>query len=73
LSDLQSGAVKRDGTLASQPQLLNTSLSPDAAFLMQSAVDVLQRCQPFTELPADKYGRWKTLDLVVTPRLLSGR
>jgi hypothetical protein len=67
-------SFKRDGTLASQPQLLKTSLSADAAFLMQSALDALQKCQPFTtELPADKYGRWKTLDLVVTPRVLSGR
>jgi hypothetical protein len=66
-------SFKRDGTLASQPQLLKASLSADAAFLMQSAVDALQKCQPFTELPADKYGRWKTLDLVVTPRFLLGR
>ena len=65
-------SFKRDGTLASQPQLLNASLSPDAAALMQSAVNALQRCQPFSELPADKYGRWKTLDLVVTPLALSG-
>jgi hypothetical protein len=65
-------SFRRDGTLASQPQLLNASLSPDAAALMQSAVNALQRCQPFTELPADKYKKWKTLDLVVTPLLLSG-
>jgi hypothetical protein len=65
-------SFKRDGTLASQPQLLNASLSPDAAALMRSAVNALQRCQPFTELPADKYNKWKTLNLVVTPLLLSG-
>jgi len=39
---------------------------------MQTAVNALQRCQPFTELPADKYKKWKTLDLVVTPLALSG-
>jgi hypothetical protein len=65
-------SFRPDGTLASQPQLLNASLSPDAAALMRSAVNALQRCQPFTELPADKYRRWKTLDLVVTPLALSG-
>jgi hypothetical protein len=65
-------SFKPDGTLASPPQLLNASLSPDAVALMRSAVNALQRCQPFTELPVDKYGRWKRLDLVVTPIALSG-
>jgi hypothetical protein len=65
-------SFKRDGTLAAQPQLLDASLSPDVSTLMQTAVDALHRCQPFTELPADKYRKWKTLDLVVTPLALSG-
>jgi len=55
-------SFRPDGTLASQPQLLNASLSPDAGALFHTAVTALQRCQPFTELPADKYKRWKTLD-----------
>jgi hypothetical protein len=65
-------SFKRDGTLASPPQLLNASLSPDAAILMHAAVTALQRCQPFNELPADKYAKWKTLELTVTPLALSG-
>jgi hypothetical protein len=65
-------SFKRDGTLAATPKLLDAPLSPDVAAMMQTAVDALQRCQPFTELPADKYNRWKTLDLVVTPLALSG-
>jgi hypothetical protein len=64
-------SFKRDGTLASQPQLLDASLSPDAALLMVAAVNALERCQPFSELSPDKYKRWKTLDLVVTPLALS--
>ncbi len=39
---------------------------------MHTAIAALQSCQPFTELPADKYNKWKTLDLVVTPLALSG-
>jgi hypothetical protein len=66
-------SFRPDGTLASQPQLVNASLSPDAGALLHTAVAALQRCQPFTELPADKYKRWKTLDVVVTPQALSGR
>jgi len=60
------------GTLASPPELLDATLSPEVSALMQTAVNALQRCQPFTELPADKYKKWKTLDLVVTPLALSG-
>jgi hypothetical protein len=65
-------SFKRDGTLASPPQLLDASLSPNVAVLMHTAIAALQSCQPFTELPADKYNKWKTLDLVVTPLALSG-
>jgi hypothetical protein len=65
-------SFKRDGTLASQPELLDASLSPDVLPLMQTAVNALERCQPFSELPPDKYKKWKTLDLVVSPLALSG-
>ena len=65
-------SFKRDGTLASPPELLDATLSPDVSTLMQAAVDALQSCQPFTELPADKYKKWKTLELVVTPVVLPG-
>jgi hypothetical protein len=64
---------KRDGTLASPPELLRSSLSPDAVTLTKAAVSALERCQPFNELPPDKYNKWKTLDLVVTPLTLSGQ
>jgi hypothetical protein len=64
-------SFKRDGTLASPPELLRSSLSKDAVALTSSAVAALERCQPFTELPADQYKKWKTLDLVVTPLTLS--
>jgi hypothetical protein len=66
-------SFKRDGTLASPPVLVKSSLTAEAVALTTSAIDALQRCQPFTELPKDKYARWKTMDLVVTPLTLSGR
>jgi hypothetical protein len=65
-------SFKRDGTLAAQPELLDATLSPDVSALMLAAVNALQSCQPFTELPADKYRKWKTLDLVVTALSLAG-
>ncbi len=65
-------SFKRDGTLAESPELLDSSLSPDAATLLHSAVTALERCQPFTELSAEKYKTWKVMRLVVTPLALSG-
>lgn len=58
---------KRDGRLAAPPQLLQSALSVDSIELTRIAITALERCQPFAELPADKYQKWKTLDLVVTP------
>jgi hypothetical protein len=57
--------LKPDGSLAAPPELLGSSLSAGAVALTKMAVDALERCQPFPELPADKYKKWKTLDLVV--------
>ena len=65
-------SFNRDGTLAAPPQLLDASLSPDVAVLLAAATKALQTCQPFTELPADKYKKWKTIQLVVTPLAMSG-
>ena len=66
-------SFKRDGTLASTPKLLGASLSPDAGLLFGAAVTALERCQPFAELPPDKYNKWKTLELVVSPIALSAQ
>jgi hypothetical protein len=65
-------SFKRDGTLASQPLILDASFLPGTSALIQSAVSALEKCQPYAELPKDKYKEWKTLDLIVTPRTLSG-
>jgi hypothetical protein len=60
-------SFKRDGTLASPPKLLDATLSPDAGILLNAAITALETCQPFAELPPDKYSKWKTLELVVSP------
>jgi hypothetical protein len=65
--------LNRDGTLASTPKLLGPSPSPKAQVLMQSAIDALRKCQPYTMLPAEKYQQWKTLDLVFYPLNFLGR
>jgi hypothetical protein len=60
-------AFNPDGTLASPPQPAGAITSPEEAALMQSAISGLQKCQPYTMLPVDKYQEWKTLDLIFSP------
>jgi hypothetical protein len=66
-------SLNLDGTLASPPQLLEPAASWKQQALMQSITDALQRCQPYTMLPAEKYKQWKTLDLMIFPLNLLGR
>lgn len=60
-------SLNRDGTLASPPQLLEPIASSKERLVMQSAMNALARCQPYTMLPPEKYKQWKTLDLVFYP------
>jgi outer membrane biosynthesis protein TonB len=59
--------LNRDGTLAAPPQQLDSNPSADQQALMQTFASGLQKCQPYTMLPPDRYSQWKTLDLVVHP------
>ena len=59
--------LNRDGTVASPPRLLVPAPSAKQQALMESAVDALERCQPFTMLPPEKYKQWKTMVVYVTP------
>jgi hypothetical protein len=61
-------SLRPDGTLAGDPTLIEASASAKGVALMQSAIRALQRCQPYSMLPADKYSEWKALDLSFTPR-----
>ena len=60
-------SFNRDGTLASPPRSLVAAPSAKQQALMDSAVDALGRCQPFTMLPQEKYKQWKTMEVYVTP------
>ncbi len=63
-------SFNRDGTLMSPPHLLVPAPSAKQKALMEGAVDALQRCQPFTMLPPEKYKQWKTMEVYVTPLLM---
>jgi hypothetical protein len=45
-------SFNRDGTLVSPPRLLVPVPTAKQQALMESAADALERCQPFTMLPA---------------------
>ena len=60
-------SFNRDGTVASPPRLLVPAPSAKQQALMESAADALERCQPFTMLPPEKYKQWKTMVFYVTP------
>jgi len=66
-------SFNQDGTLASTPQAIEPIASQKEEALMQSAISALQRCQPYTMLPAEKYKQWKTLSLVFAPFNFPGR
>jgi hypothetical protein len=63
---------RRDGTLGSEPVLIEASASRDGPVVMQTAIRALKECQPYGFLPADKYREWKVLDLSFTPRDMAG-
>jgi hypothetical protein len=56
-----------DGRLAAEPALIEGTASMKGVQLMRGAVAALTACQPYTMLPADRYGEWKVLDLSFTP------
>ena len=61
-----------DGRLAAEPAVMEGKASLKGLDLKQSAIAALQACQPYTMLPADRYGEWKVIDLSFTPQDFSG-
>jgi hypothetical protein len=57
----------RDGTLASPPLPLEPIVSTKQQALMENSISALQKCQPYTMLPRDKYKLWKQVDLTFYP------
>ena len=57
-----------EGRLAADPAVGGGSANIKAIELLQSAIDALKSCQPYAMLPKERYGEWKALDLVFTPK-----
>jgi hypothetical protein len=63
--------LRRDGSLAANPEPLGGSASMQALALLRNSLDVLKHCPAYTALPPDKYDEWRVLDLHFTPSGLS--
>jgi hypothetical protein len=61
-------ALNPNGTLGAAPELIAAPMSIDGNPLKESAKRALQKCQPYTALPAAKYQDWKILDMSFTPQ-----
>lgn len=64
--------LRRDGSLAADPLLIEASASRDGPVLLQTAVRALKECQPYGFLPADRYREWRLLDLSFSARDMAG-
>ncbi len=60
-------SFNRDGSLVSAPRLLGPPASSKQQVLFESAVAALEKCQPYTMLPPERYKQWKTLVLDIFP------
>lgn len=61
-------ALNPNGTLGAAPELIAAPMAIDGNPLKESAKRALQKCQPYTALPAAKYRDWKILDMSFTPQ-----
>jgi len=59
--------LNADGTLAKAPLFRDTNPSAKQQAMMESFAAGLEKCQPYTMLPQEKYAQWKQIDLVVYP------
>ena len=60
--------LKADGTLAAQPQVLNSGSSPLFHAARDAAVRALYRGQPYTMLRPEHYEQWKDIEITFDPR-----
>jgi hypothetical protein len=65
-------ALKQDGSLAGNPELIEFAPTPSTPGLVQNAMRALRQCAPYRMLPVAKYDQWKLLDLNFSPDAMAG-
>jgi len=56
------------GNLSDKPELIRAPMSMSGPALQESAMQALQQCQPYNDLPIAKRERWKVLDITFSPQ-----
>jgi hypothetical protein len=60
-------SLKQNGSLTTDPQLIEAGISPIGPSLVQAAMKAIKQCAPYTMLPAAKYKEWRILDMNFSP------
>jgi colicin import membrane protein len=63
---------KRDGTLQTNPVLVEAPPSQVGPVLAESAKRALLQCQPYTMLKPEHYDQWKDMQITFDPREMFG-
>lgn len=61
-------ALRPDGKLGLAPELIQAPASDAGPPLVDAAKHALERCQPYTTLPPDRYRDWKIIDVAFSAR-----
>jgi outer membrane biosynthesis protein TonB len=59
---------KQDGSLSTEPRLMNSASHPAFVTASESALRAVRTCAPYTFLPAAKYEAWKDVIVDFDPR-----
>jgi colicin import membrane protein len=59
---------KQDGSLSTEPRLMNSAGHPAFVAASESALRAVRSCAPYTFLPAAKYDAWKDVIVDFDPR-----
>ena len=59
---------KQDGSLATEPRLMNHDARPAFVAASESALRAVRSCAPYTFLPVAKYEAWKDVIVDFDPR-----
>ena len=63
---------KKDGSLTTDPTVVNRSLQPVFQVASESAVRAIRKCAPFSFLPPAKYEAWRDVEVNFDPREMFG-
>ncbi len=65
-------ALLPDGSLATDPKILDAGFDPLSRIAAESAIRAVQICAPYDMLPPEKYRAWREIEFVFDPREMLG-